>query len=294
MSEYSFVEKPFLDQLDALGWTVIDQGPGIPTDPTKSLRASFREVTLRDVFNHAVRAINTTADGRTWLTDKQLDDLHDDLFGHSGLRNIRRGEIAVNRSRLSDLRRTTRGSARSSSSSDAQSTTILPLGSHRGSPMNPGRWSRGCSATRARRTISSLTLTAPGLNTPMTVKSSCSGFKSWGRSRRLSDIRLIIRITCQLAWGSYRFAGVQLREQFSCFTWCPTAKRSVGDFFCTLGVDPPNGFAHRGTPTWVETQFMNAETHEQTGEVWITCLFTAYADGALPFVSRLNDLSDRS
>ena len=84
MSEYSFVEKPFLDQLDALDWTVIDQGPGIPTDPTKSLRASFREVTLRDVFNQAVRAINTIPDGRTWLTDKQLDDLHGDLFGHSG------------------------------------------------------------------------------------------------------------------------------------------------------------------------------------------------------------------
>jgi hypothetical protein len=59
MSEYSFVEKPFLDQLNALDWTVIDQGPGIPTDPTKSLRTSFREVTLRDVFNQAVRAINT-------------------------------------------------------------------------------------------------------------------------------------------------------------------------------------------------------------------------------------------
>ena len=84
MSEYFHVEKPFLDQLAALDWTVIDQGPGIPTDPTKSLREHFREVTLRDVFNHAVRAINTTPDGQPWLTDKQLDDLHDDLFGHSG------------------------------------------------------------------------------------------------------------------------------------------------------------------------------------------------------------------
>jgi len=27
MSEYSLVEKPFLDQLAALGWKVIDQGP---------------------------------------------------------------------------------------------------------------------------------------------------------------------------------------------------------------------------------------------------------------------------
>jgi hypothetical protein len=26
MSEYLHVEKPFLDQLKALGWTVIDQG----------------------------------------------------------------------------------------------------------------------------------------------------------------------------------------------------------------------------------------------------------------------------
>ena len=44
MSEYLHVEKPFLDQLKALGWTVIDQGQGfIPTDPTKSLRSGFRE-----------------------------------------------------------------------------------------------------------------------------------------------------------------------------------------------------------------------------------------------------------
>ncbi len=34
MSEYFHVEKPFLDQLAALGWTVIDQGHGfIPSDP---------------------------------------------------------------------------------------------------------------------------------------------------------------------------------------------------------------------------------------------------------------------
>lgn len=83
MSECSFVEKPFLDQLAALGWAVIDQGAGIPTDPSKSLRASFREVTLRQEFQQTVRAINTTDDGRPWLTDKQLDDLHDDLIGQT-------------------------------------------------------------------------------------------------------------------------------------------------------------------------------------------------------------------
>jgi type I restriction enzyme R subunit len=43
MSEYSEVEKPFLNQLKSLGWTVIDQGcQMIPTDPAISLRTSFR------------------------------------------------------------------------------------------------------------------------------------------------------------------------------------------------------------------------------------------------------------
>jgi len=37
MSEYPHVEKPFLDQLATLGWTVIDQGHGfIPSDPAAS------------------------------------------------------------------------------------------------------------------------------------------------------------------------------------------------------------------------------------------------------------------
>lgn len=73
MSEYPLVEKPFLDQLVALGWTVINQGVGIiPSDPSQSLRASFREWMLPDMFRSAVRAINTTEDGRPWLTDRQI------------------------------------------------------------------------------------------------------------------------------------------------------------------------------------------------------------------------------
>ena len=84
MSEYEFVEKPFLDQLKALDWTVIDQGQDIPSDPAKSLRTSFREVILRDEFNKAVRRINVTDDGREWLTDKQLDKLFDEITGQSG------------------------------------------------------------------------------------------------------------------------------------------------------------------------------------------------------------------
>ncbi len=75
MSEYLHVEKPFLDQLAALGWTVVDQGCGmIPSDPAKSLRKTFREWLLPDVFRESVRAINP------WLTDRQLDDLRSQIL----------------------------------------------------------------------------------------------------------------------------------------------------------------------------------------------------------------------
>jgi len=81
MSEYHHVEKPFLDQLAVLGWTVIDQGQGfIPSDPAASLRGSFREWLLPEVFREAVRDINRTADGTAWLTDRQLDDLRDQVL----------------------------------------------------------------------------------------------------------------------------------------------------------------------------------------------------------------------
>jgi type I restriction enzyme, R subunit len=77
MSEYFHVEKPFLDQLAALGWTVIDQEHSfIPSDPAASLRASFREWILPDVFRNSVRAVNP------WLTGRQLDDLRDQLLRH--------------------------------------------------------------------------------------------------------------------------------------------------------------------------------------------------------------------
>ncbi len=81
MSEYIYVEKPFLDQLDELGWTVIDQGVGIiPSDPAASLRTSFREWLLPEVFREAVRSINRTDTGETWLTDRQLDELRDQIL----------------------------------------------------------------------------------------------------------------------------------------------------------------------------------------------------------------------
>ena len=80
MSEYSEVEQPFLQQLAAQGWTVIDQGTGIPQDAAPSLRTNFRQWLLPEVFNAAVRAINRTVDGQEWLSDRQLDELRSQLL----------------------------------------------------------------------------------------------------------------------------------------------------------------------------------------------------------------------
>jgi len=80
MSERSFVEKPFLDQLAALDWKVVDQGTGVPTDPAKSLRTSFREVILPGVFRESLHAINRTEQGQPWLTDKQINDLIEEIL----------------------------------------------------------------------------------------------------------------------------------------------------------------------------------------------------------------------
>lgn len=80
MSEYSEVEQPFLQQLAAQGWTVIDQGSGIPQNPQLSLRNNFRQWLLPDVFDHVVRKNNCTEDGQTWLTDQHLEELRGQLM----------------------------------------------------------------------------------------------------------------------------------------------------------------------------------------------------------------------
>lgn len=85
MAEYVNVEQPFLNKLRELHWEVIDQGCGkIPSDPAPSKRESFREVVLKEVFFDTVRTINRTDDGRTWLTDRQLDDLLSLVANHPG------------------------------------------------------------------------------------------------------------------------------------------------------------------------------------------------------------------
>jgi type I restriction enzyme, R subunit len=80
MSEYTEIEQPFLAQLASLGWTSLDQGEGIPQNPSKSLRQTFRQWLLPNVFCTAVAAINTTPTGQPWLTAKQLQDLQDQIL----------------------------------------------------------------------------------------------------------------------------------------------------------------------------------------------------------------------
>ncbi|WP_303760975.1 type I restriction endonuclease subunit R [Alcanivorax jadensis] len=80
MSEYTEVEQPFLEQLQAQGWDIIDQGREIPSDPARSHRASFRQWLLPEVFTRSVAAINPGANGGTWLTEKQLLDLQEQLL----------------------------------------------------------------------------------------------------------------------------------------------------------------------------------------------------------------------
>jgi type I restriction enzyme R subunit len=68
MSESLHVEKPFLDQLATLGWTIMDQGQGfIPSDPVARLRGSFRDWLLLEVFRTSVRSLNLGGSPGSWL-----------------------------------------------------------------------------------------------------------------------------------------------------------------------------------------------------------------------------------
>ena len=57
MAEYINVEKPFLDKLRQLGWTVIDQGLGVPQEPKKSLRENFKQVLLPNEFKKSIKKV---------------------------------------------------------------------------------------------------------------------------------------------------------------------------------------------------------------------------------------------
>ena len=69
-TEYTMVEKPFLDQLAAMGWEV-REGDTEVADFTE--RSSFREVLLRKRLANAIRRINVDEDGQPWLDDSRVN-----------------------------------------------------------------------------------------------------------------------------------------------------------------------------------------------------------------------------
>ena len=50
MSEYPEVEQLFLQQLQDLGWDIIDQGPDIPANPAMILLQHFSQQILPEVI----------------------------------------------------------------------------------------------------------------------------------------------------------------------------------------------------------------------------------------------------
>lgn len=67
--EYEKTEKPFMDQLAMMGWTVEEGDTDVPYLPGE--RESFDDVLLRDQVRDALRRINRH-DGEPWLGESRL------------------------------------------------------------------------------------------------------------------------------------------------------------------------------------------------------------------------------
>jgi type I restriction enzyme R subunit len=69
--ELEDVEKPFVAQLQALGWAY---NAGSLDDPAVTGRASFAEVIQEGLLRKQLRALNPGADGASWLDDARLSE----------------------------------------------------------------------------------------------------------------------------------------------------------------------------------------------------------------------------
>lgn len=79
MSEYSSVEKPFLDKLEQIGWNIIDHGNnGIPQDPTISKRTNFDDWAIKSIFSQKIKDFNS------WITDEQINQCWDKIITQNG------------------------------------------------------------------------------------------------------------------------------------------------------------------------------------------------------------------
>ena len=66
--EYDLVERPFCEQLRAMGWQWIEGGKDVPE---LTERADFREVLLKGRLAAALRKLNLRH-GQTWLDDERI------------------------------------------------------------------------------------------------------------------------------------------------------------------------------------------------------------------------------
>ena len=79
MSEYSSVEKPFLEKLREIGWNVIDHGNnGIPQDPSVSRRTNFDDWAIKRTFSEKIKEFNP------WITDSQINQCWDKIITQHG------------------------------------------------------------------------------------------------------------------------------------------------------------------------------------------------------------------
>ena len=67
LDERNHVEKPLLDQLDELGWDIIDLDN--KQHPTESHRESFTEVVMLTVLRKQLKVINS------WMEDDQIEEV---------------------------------------------------------------------------------------------------------------------------------------------------------------------------------------------------------------------------
>src|SRR5436190_16346131 len=67
LDERNHVEKPFLDQLEGLGWTIIDCDK--TQTPAHTHRESFTDVVMLPVLKKQLKIINP------WLEDDQVEEV---------------------------------------------------------------------------------------------------------------------------------------------------------------------------------------------------------------------------
>ncbi len=68
--EYDLVERPFCEQLKAMGWQWLEGDTDVPE---LTERVNFREVLLKESLKAALRRINPGPDGKPWVDDARIE-----------------------------------------------------------------------------------------------------------------------------------------------------------------------------------------------------------------------------